>query len=292
MKIVAFEGQGGPRLGVVEGSEVVDLTAADSNAPTDLGAWLAKNNGETKPLADIAKRAPASARKPLAGLTYALPVGRPGKILCLGLNYLDHVKEGPNRDNIPKFPTIFMRSRTSLVPHGQPILRPQVTETLDYEAELILVVGKRAKHLTAADATSCIAGYSCGNEGSVREFQRKTTQWDMGKNFDRTGGFGPWLVTADELPPAAKGLKIESRLNGKVMQSDNTDNMMFPIVDLLVYVTQGMTLEPGDIIFTGTPSGVGHARQPPVFMKNGDTCEIEIQGIGVLRNPVVDEKAG
>jgi 2-keto-4-pentenoate hydratase/2-oxohepta-3-ene-1,7-dioic acid hydratase in catechol pathway len=292
MKIVAFEGQGGPRLGVVEGSEVVDLTAADSDAPTDLGAWLAKNNGETKPLADIAKRAPASARKPLAGVTYALPVGRPGKILCLGLNYLDHVKEGPNRDNIPKFPTIFMRSRTSLVPHGQPILRPQVTETLDYEAELILVVGKRAKHLTAANATSCIAGYSCGNEGSVREFQRKTTQWDMGKNFDRTGGFGPWLVTADELPPAAKGLKIESRLNGKVMQSDNTDNMMFPIVDLLVYVTQGMTLEPGDIIFTGTPSGVGHARQPPVFMKNGDTCEIEIQGIGVLRNPVVDEKAG
>jgi acylpyruvate hydrolase len=292
MKIVAFEGQGGPRLGVVEGSEVVDLTAADSNAPTDLGAFLAKNNGETKLLADIARRAPASARKPLAGLTYALPVGRPGKVLCLGLNYLDHVKEGPNRDNIPKFPTIFMRSRTSLVPHGQPILRPQVTETLDYEAELILVVGKRAKHLTAANATSCIAGYSCGNEGSVREFQRKTTQWDMGKNFDRTGGFGPWLVTADELPPAAKGLKIESRLNGKVMQSDNTDNMMFPIVDLLVYVTQGMTLEPGDIIFTGTPSGVGHARQPPVFMKNGDTCEIEIQGIGVLRNPVVDEKAG
>jgi acylpyruvate hydrolase len=292
MKIVAFEGQGGPRLGVVEGSEVVDLTAADSTAPTDLGAWLAKNNGETKPLADIAKRAPASARKPLAGLTYALPVGRPGKVLCLGLNYLDHVKEGPNRDNIPKFPTIFMRSRTSLVPHGQPILRPQVTETLDYEAELILVVGKRAKHLTAANATSCIAGYSCGNEGSVREFQRKTTQWDMGKNFDRTGGFGPWLVTADELPLAAKGLKIESRLNGKVMQSDNTDNMMFPIVELLVYVTQGMTLEPGDIIFTGTPSGVGHARQPPVFMKNGDTCEIEIQGIGVLRNPVVDEKAG
>jgi acylpyruvate hydrolase len=292
MKIVAFEGQGGPRLGVVEGSEVVDLTAADSNAPTDLGAFLAKNNGETKLLADIARRAPASARKPLAGLTYALPVGRPGKVLCLGLNYLDHVKEGPNRDNIPKFPTIFMRSRTSLVPHGQPILRPQVTETLDYEAELILVVGKRAKHLTAANATSCIAGYSCGNEGSVREFQRKTTQWDMGKNFDRTGGFGPWLVTADELPPAAKGLKIESRLNGKVMQSDNTDNMMFPIIDLLVYVTQGMTLEPGDIIFTGTPSGVGHARQPPVFMKNGDTCEIEIQGIGVLRNPVVDEKAG
>jgi 2-keto-4-pentenoate hydratase/2-oxohepta-3-ene-1,7-dioic acid hydratase in catechol pathway len=292
MKIVAFEGQGGARLGAVEDDQVVDLNAADSKLPADLGEFLAKNNGDTRPLADIAKRAPAGARKPLGDVTYRLPVGRPGKILCLGLNYLEHVKEGPNRDNIPKFPTIFMRGLTSLVPHGQPIIRPQVTETLDYEAEMILVVGKRAKHLTAANALSCIAGYSCGNEGSVREFQRKTTQWDMGKNFDRTGGFGPWLVTADELPPGAKGLKIESRLNGAVMQSDNTDNMMFPIVEMLVYITQGMTLEPGDVIFTGTPSGVGHARKPPVWMKNGDVCEIEIAGIGVLRNPIADEKAG
>ena len=292
MKIVAFEGQGGARLGAVEDDQVVDLNAADSKLPADLGEFLVKNNGDTRPLADIAKRAPAGARKPLGDLTYRLPVGRPGKILCLGLNYLEHVKEGPNRDNIPKFPTIFMRGLTSLVPHGQPIIRPQVTETLDYEAEMILVVGKRAKRLTAANALSCIAGYSCGNEGSVREFQRKTTQWDMGKNFDRTGGFGPWLVTADELPPGAKGLKIESRLNGAVMQSDNTDNMMFPIVEMLVYITQGMTLEPGDVIFTGTPSGVGHARKPPVWMKNGDVCEIEIAGIGVLRNPIADEKAG
>ena len=214
MKIVAFEGQGGARLGIVEGDQVMDLQAADANAPTDLGEWLAKNNGDVKPLADLAKRAPASARKPLSGLSYKLPVSRPGKILCLGLNYLEHVKEGAQRDNIPKFPTIFMRGLTSLVPHGQPILRPQVTETLDYEAEMILIVGKRAKHLTAANALSCVAGYSCGNEGSVREFQRKTTQWDMGKNFDRTGGFGPWFVTADELPSGGKGLKIETRLNG------------------------------------------------------------------------------
>ena len=292
MKIVAFEGEGGPRLGVVEGDSVIDLNAADGAAPRDLGEWLRRNNGEVRPLAEIAKRAGAKARKPLAGLAYALPVTRPGKTLCLGLNYLEHVKEGPNRDNIPKFPTIFMRALTSLVPHGQPIVRPQVSQTLDYEAELILIVGKRAKHLTAANALSCIAGYSCGNEGSVREFQRKTTQWDMGKNFDRTGGFGPWFVSADELPPGAKGLKIESRLNGQVMQSDNTDNMMFPIVELLVYVTQGMTLEPGDIIFTGTPSGVGQARTPPVWMKGGDVCEIEIQGIGVLRNPIADEKIG
>ena len=291
MKIVAFKGEGGSRLGVVEGDQVIDLTAADAKAPTDLGEVLKANNGDLKPLADIAKRAPASARKPLSGLNYALPVARPGKILCLGLNYLEHVKEGGQRDNIPKFPTIFMRGQTSLVPHGQPIVRPQVTETLDYEAEMILVIGKRAKHLTAANALSCVAGYSCGNEGSVREFQRKTTQWDMGKNFDHTGGFGPWLVSADELPPGGKGLKIETRLNGKVMQSDNTDNMMFPVIETLVYVTQGMTLEPGDIIFTGTPSGVGFARTPPVWMKNGDVCEVEIQGIGVLRNPIADEKA-
>jgi acylpyruvate hydrolase len=292
MKIVAFEGQGGPRIGVVEGDQVIDLQAAESRVPNDLAEWLAKTNGDTKQLAEIAKRAPASARKPLSSIAYALPVGRPGKIVCLGLNYLEHVKEGSQRDNIPKFPTIFMRGLTSLVPHGAPILRPLASETLDYEAELILVIGKRAKHLTAANATSCIAGYSCGNEGSVREFQRKTTQWDMGKNFDRTGGFGPWLITADELPDAAKGLKIQSRLNGTVMQSDNTDNMMFPIVEMLVYITQGITLEPGDVIFTGTPSGVGHARKPPVWMKNGDTIEVEIERIGTLRNPIADEKTG
>ena len=292
MKIVGFETDAGAHLGVVEGDQVIDLNVAEPKLPSDLAAILRKHDGDLAPLADLAKRAPANARKPLSGLNYALPVSRPGKILCLGLNYLEHVKEGGQRDNIPKFPTIFMRGQTSLVPNGEPIVRPQVTETLDYEAEMILVIGKRAKHLTAANALSCVAGYSCGNEGSVREFQRKTTQWDMGKNFDRTGGFGPWLVTADELPPAAKGLKIESRLNGKVMQSDNTDNMMFPIVEMLVYITQGMTLEPGDVVFTGTPSGVGHARQPPVWMKNGDVCEIEIAGIGVLRNPIADEKAG
>jgi 2-keto-4-pentenoate hydratase/2-oxohepta-3-ene-1,7-dioic acid hydratase in catechol pathway len=290
MKIAGFEADGGLRLGIVEGDQVVDLQTADPKVPANLGEALAANNGDLKPLADIAKRAPASARRPLKGLKFGLPVARPGKILCLGLNYLEHVKEGSQRDNIPKFPTIFMRCLTSMVPHEQPIIRPRASEQLDYEAEMMLIVGKRAKHLTMENATSCIAGYSCSNEGSVREFQRKTTQWDMGKNFDRTGGFGPWMVTADELPDAGKGLKIESRLNGQVMQSDNTDNMMFPVRELLVYVTQGMTLEPGDIIFTGTPSGVGHARKPnPVWMKQGDVCEIEIEGIGVLRNPIQNE---
>jgi acylpyruvate hydrolase len=290
MKIAGFEAEGGLRLGVVEGDSVVDLQAVDPNLPGDLAVVLDAMNGNLKTLGDMAKRAPASAHRPLKGLKFGLPVARPGKILCLGLNYLEHVKEGSQRDNIPKFPTIFMRCLTSMVPHEQPIIRPKASEQLDYEAEMMLIIGKRAKHLTMDNATSCIAGYSCSNEGSVREFQRKTTQWDMGKNFDRTGGFGPWMVTADELPEAGKGLKIESRLNGQVMQSDNTDNMMFPVRELLVYVTQGMTLEPGDIIFTGTPSGVGHARKPnPVWMKQGDVCEVEIEGIGVLRNPIQNE---
>ncbi len=290
MKIVAFDGRdGGAHLGVVQGDHVADLQAIDGQVPPDLGEWFAQNNGDLAPLARLAERAPSSACRPLAGLSYRLPVGRSGKVICLGLNYLEHVKEGGQRNSIPKFPTVFMRSLTSLVPHGAPIIRPVASETLDYEAELILIVGRRAKHLTADNALSCIAGYSCGNDGSVREFQRKTTQWDMGKNFDRTGGFGPWFVAADALPPSAKGLKIEARLNGKTMQSDSTDNMLFPIVDMLIYLTHGMTLEPGDVIFSGTPSGVGAARTPPVWMKDGDICEIEIEGIGVLRNPIACE---
>ena len=288
MKIVGFELNGAPRLGVVENDQVIDLQAADEKAPADLGEWLRR--GDLAPLADLANRAPAIARRPLAGLHFALPVAKPGKIICLGLNYLDHVKEGPQKDNIPKFPSIFFRVLTSMVPHLQPIVRPLASEQLDYEAEMVAIVGRRAKHLTMDNAVACIAGYSCANEGSVREFQRHTTQWGMGKNFDRTGGFGPWMVTADELPPGGNGLNIMSRLNGNTMQSDNTKNMMFPLAETLVYLTKGMTLEPGDVILTGTPSGVGHPRKPPVWMKANDIMEIEVEGIGILRNPIVDEK--
>jgi 2-keto-4-pentenoate hydratase/2-oxohepta-3-ene-1,7-dioic acid hydratase in catechol pathway len=291
MKIVGFKTHNGVRLGVVEGDNVIDVQAVDANAPGELGEALRRTNGDLAPLAGLAKKAPAAARIPLAGLTYALPVARPGKIICLGLNYLDHVKEGPQRDNVPKFQSIFFRMLTSLVPHLEPLMRPKKSIQLDYEAEMVVIIGKRAKHLTMANATDCIAGYSCANEGSVREYQRHTTQWGMGKNFDRTGSVGPWMVTADELPKGGKGLNIMSRLNGKTMQSSNTDHFMFPVAESLVYLTEGMTLEPGDIILTGTPSGVGHARKPdPVWMKAGDTCEIEVEGVGILRNPIEDEK--
>ena len=291
MKIVSFEANNGVRLGVVEGDSVIDLQAVDASIPGDLGDYLRVNNGDLTPLAALAAKAPASARRPLSGLKFALPVTRPGKIICLGLNYLDHVKEGPQKDNIPKFQSIFFRVLASFTPHLQPLMRPKKSIQLDYEAELVAVIGKRAKHLTLANATDCIAGYTCGNEGSVREYQRHTTQWGMGKNFDRTGSIGPWMVTADELPKGGKGLKIESRLNGKTMQSSNTDLFMFPVAESLVYLTEGITLEPGDILFTGTPSGVGHARKPdPVWMKPGDTVEVEIEGVGVLCNGIEDEK--
>jgi len=287
MKIVGFEKDGALRLGVVEGDTVIDLHAVEPRLPADLGEWLAAHDGELKPLGDIARRAPASARRPLAGLKFALPVARPGKIVCLGLNYLEHAKEGGHQK--PEFPSIFMRCLTSLTPHLAPIVRPAASETLDYEAELVAVVGRRIKHARLDDALACIAGYSCFNDGSIRKFQRRTSQWDMGKNFDRTGGFGPWMVSADALPPGAKGLKIESRLNGQVLQSDNTANMIFPVAETIVDLTQAMTLEPGDLIVTGTPSGVGHARKPPLWMQPDDVCEIEIEGVGVLKNPIEDE---
>ena len=290
MKITGFEVAGGLRLGVVEGDRVIDLQAADPSLPSDLATVLAKTGGDLSGLAALANKAPASAHLPLQGLKFALPVAKPGKIVCLGLNYMEHVKEGRYADNVPKFPTYFLRVISSLTPHLWPIVRPQASDTLDYEAELVAVIGKRARHLTMANACSCIAGWSCFNDGSVREWQKRTTQWDVGKNFDSTGGFGPWMVTADELPAGAKGLKIQSRLNGNVMQSDNTDNMMFPVAETLVDLTRAITLEPGDLLVTGTPSGVGQARTPPVFMKGGDVCEIDIEGVGVLRNPIVDER--
>ena len=228
----------------------------------------------------------ASAR----GLRYALPVARPGKIVCLGLNYLEHVREGRYADNLPRNPTLFMRGLNSIVPHYQPLIRPRASETFDYEAELVAVIGKRARHMTLDNALSCIAGWTCCNEGSIREFQRHTTQWHMGKNFDRSGSVGPWLVTADELPAGGKGLQDRKPPQRKVMQSDNTANMMFPVAETIVYATQGMTLEPGDLVVTGTPSGVGHARKPPAWMRAGDVFEIEIEGIGILRNPIEDEE--
>jgi len=287
MKIVGFVADQALRIGIVDGDQVVDLQQVDGRIPVNLADWLAANGGDLRPLAQLARDAPAAARRPLVGLTYGLPVARPGKVVCLGLNYLEHAKEGGHQK--PEFPTIFMRCQTSLVSHREALMLPLVSDTFDYEAELAVVIGRKAKHLSRSDALSCVAGYCCFNDGSIRQFQRRTSQWDMGKNFDRTGGFGPWMISADELPGGAAGLKIESRLNGRVLQSDNTRNMLFSVAETLCDISQAMTLEPGDLIAMGTPSGVGHARKPPLWMRNGDVCDIEIEGIGVLSNPVERE---
>lgn len=285
MKLVNFKADDGMRIGVVIADKVVDISSVDGNAPRDIQDVII--NDAFAQLKQIAANASDKEMLEYNSLSFAVPICAPGKILCLGLNYTEHVNEGIF-DKQP-FPTIFMRTATSMIAHNEPIIRPTVSETLDYEAELAVIIGKRSRHLTKANALDAVAGYSCANDGSVREFQRHTIQWTMGKNFDSTGPFGPIFVTADELPAGAKGLSIECRLNGVTVQSSNTDMMMFPVVETLVYITKGLTLEPGDVILMGTPSGVGHARKPPLWMKHGDIVEVEIENVGLLRNTVKDE---
>jgi len=223
----------------------------------------------------------------LKEISFKVPIERPGKIVCMGLNYADHAKEGGNAR--PEYPSFFMRGPSSMTAHLSPIIRPKISDKLDYEAELAFIVGKKARHLTLENALDCVAGYSIFNDGSIRDYQRKTTQWTIGKNFDQTGAFGPWLVTPDELPLGCDGLNIQSRLNGQVMQNANTKDFLWGVAETIVLISECMTLEPGDVVITGTPAGVGYARTPPVFMKPGDICEIEIESIGVLRNTIADE---
>ncbi len=222
----------------------------------------------------------------LSEVTPLPPVSRPGKIVCIGLNYVDHAKEGGNP--IPEYPAVFLRAVTSLVGPGQPILRPPVSAKLDYEAELAVVIGRPALRVREADALAHVAGYACFNDGSLRDYQRRSTQWTMGKNFDATGAFGPELATPEELPEGAHGLRIATRLNGRTLQDGNTRDMIFGVARTIAILSEVMTLEPGDVIITGTPAGVGYPRQPPVFLQPGDTCEVEIEGIGVLSNVVAD----
>jgi 2-keto-4-pentenoate hydratase/2-oxohepta-3-ene-1,7-dioic acid hydratase in catechol pathway len=270
--------QGQAQLGVVDGDHWINL-GLDLRAALEAGTDLAA----------AAQAALANGtRLPLARQTFAPLVPEPGKIICLGLNYFDHAKEG-GRDK-PEYPWFFYRGKSSLVAHGQPGLCPKVSTKFDYEAELAVVIGKTVpRHVRREDALQYVLGYTCFNDMSVRDFQKRTPQWTIGKNFDGTGGFGPVLVTADELAPGATGLRIQSRLNGTVMQDANTSDMIFPVDETIALLAQCMTLQPGDAIIMGTPAGVGQARTPPVWMKAGDTIEIEIEHIGVLRNPIVAE---
>jgi 2-keto-4-pentenoate hydratase/2-oxohepta-3-ene-1,7-dioic acid hydratase in catechol pathway len=272
VKLVSVQEQGQWRPALLRDGMVVSIETAGGTAAEAIGAFM--KDGKVR----------EGAARPSDGVTLGLPVPQPGKIICIGLNYREHAKEGGNP--IPDYPAVFLRATTSLVPHGAPLIVPAVSDKLDYEAELAVVIGARAHRIAQRDALSCVFGYSCFNDGSVRDYQRKSTQWTMGKNFDGTGGFGPHVVSADELPPGATGLGIRTRLNGTVMQDGTTSDMIFSIAELVAISSEVMTLEPGDVIITGTPSGVGYARKPPVFLKPGDTCDIEIDGIGTLRNGV------
>lgn len=238
-------------------------------------------------LADAGAKALAGEVVDEASLTFLPPLQRPTKIICLGLNYLDHAKEAGL--GIPEFPVLFGRFASSLIGHGAPIILPKVSDQLDWEAELVAVVGKGGKNIAEEDALSHVAGYSVFNDGSIRDYQLRTPQWTAGKNFDDTGAFGPYFVTPDEVPAGAAGLKIECRVNGNVMQSSNTANLIFDVKRTISLLSTFMTMEAGDVLVMGTPGGVGLARNPPLFMKAGDICEVEIEGIGLLRNPIVAE---
>lgn len=282
MKLMMFSGSAGaPRLGLVEGDTVVDVSA---NGTRDL---LGVISGGAAALADVGAAAKDGPRLALADVKPALPVARPPKFVCVGLNYALHAREGGHE--IPTYPSFFLRVATSLLPAEAPVVRPKISEQLDYECELAIVIGKGGRHISEADALGHVFGYTLFNDVSVRDFQRKTAQWTPGKNFDATGPLGPVVVTADELPPGASGLRISTRVNGTTMQDSNTSDMIFSTARIVAILSEFMTLEAGDIIATGTPSGVAHARKPPAWMKAGDVVEVEIEGIGVLRNPVVDE---
>ena len=289
MRLISYDNNGRAAIGVVRNAdEFVDLGSTGLSFSTDMTELLAAPGGLAAVKTAFDKAAAHSVR-PLAGIRYLPVVPRPPKIICLGLNYADHAKEGGHAK--PEYPSFFMRGATSQIGHKEPIVRPRASSKLDYEAELAVIVGARARHLTRDNALSCVAGYSCYNDGSIRDFQRKTNQWTIGKNFDATGGFGPWLITPDELPAGAAGLRIQSRLNGKVMQDANTKDFLFDVAEALTIITECVTLEPGDVIITGTPAGVGYARTPPVWMAPGDVCEIDIEGVGVLSNTIADEAA-
>ncbi len=217
------------------------------------------------------------------------PIPEPDKILCVGINYLAHRQETGRGESA--YPTLFTRFANTQVGHGQPLVRPAASTEFDYEAELAVVIGTRGRHVRREDALSLVAGYSCYQDATLRDWQRHTSQFTAGKNFVATGGFGPWLLTSDEVPDPSK-LTVVGRLNGREMQRSGTELLIFDIPELIAYITTFTELVPGDVLSTGTPGGVGSKRTPPVWMKAGDVFEVEVTGVGILRNPVVDEATG
>jgi len=283
MRIVHFEKGGARGIAADEGSGWHGLTQRDSGFPGTLPELIAQG-------ADLLRIGRSLGQSPAIDLNAVRllpPVPVPPKILAVGLNYDDHLAESGLKK--PDYPEIFARFATSLIAHQEPIRRPRESTALDYEAELAVVIGKPGRRIPQEQALDHVAGYSLFNDASLRDFQLRTPQWTMGKNFDGTGSFGPWLVTPDAVPPGASGLRIQGRLNGRVMQDSRTNLLIFGVATLIETLSVAMSLERGDVIITGTPGGVGAARKPPVFMKAGDIFEVDIEGLGVLTNPVQDD---
>lgn len=280
MRFLSYEVDGTEGLAVENSAQFKGLLSSEEGFPGTLDE-IVREGSFDKAARALAKGQPVDPDT----VTFRPPLSRPGKVLCVGLNYADHVSE--SKMETPAFPTIFARFPGGFVAHGAPLVCPRVSEQFDYEGELVAVIGKAGREISEEDALDHVCGYSVFNDGSVRDFQLQTTQWTIGKNFDGTGGFGPYFVTSDEVPEGAAGLGIQTVLNGEVVQEANTDDMIFSVRKLVSLLSTGMRLEVGDIIVTGTPSGVGLARKPPLFMKDGDVCEVRIEKVGTLRNPVV-----
>lgn len=285
MRFISFLDDGSRNaIGVRAGDDVIDLTA--DGLPSTLEALLALGSaGMDAARAAIAR---GTHRLPFAKVELQAPLRAPAKAIAVGLNYVDHAAE--SRFDPPSYPVLFHRFPSSWVGHGAPIVRPHVSEQFDYEGELAVVIGKSGRYIAKADALAHVAGYSIFNDGSIRDYQFKSAQWMMGKNFDRSGSLGPDFVTADELPEGARGLRLQTRLNGKTVQDANTRDMIFDVATLVSVCSEPFELNPGDIIISGTPAGVGLARKPPLWMRAGDVCEVEIEGIGLLSNPVIEER--
>ncbi|WFU27637.1 fumarylacetoacetate hydrolase family protein [Bradyrhizobium sp. CB1717] len=280
MKLATVAIDGRTTWGIVEGETFFDVGAALKARYADLKAAIGAA------FAGVADAKSSAAALPISKVTWLPVIPNPDKILCVGLNYETHRKETGRAE--VDHPTIFSRYANSQTGHLQPIVRPRVSTDLDFEGELAVIIGKAGRYISRADAMDHVVGYSCYNDGSIRDFQRHTHQFTPGKNFPDTGAFGPWMMTPDELGPLGE-LKLQTRLNGQVMQEALIKQMIFDIPRQIEYCSTFTRLEPGDVIVSGTPGGVGARREPPLWMKPGDVVEIEVERLGVLRNVVADE---
>ncbi|MDA8746758.1 fumarylacetoacetate hydrolase family protein [Litoreibacter sp.] len=284
MRFMVGTVDGAQSVYLVKGDQAFNLTTSVAGVGQDLTA-LARDPALQ---AKVDATADLGAAIGVDAITPALPIERPGTIICLGLNYVEHIKEGGY--DIPDYPALFMRGANSIMAAGAPLVRPTCSDKLDYEAELMVIIGKGGRHISQNDALDHVFGYTVFNDGSVRDYQRKTHQWTPGKNFDNTGAIGPYVVTPSEVPEGAKGLKIESRVGDEILQNSNTENMIWSAAHAIAIISEYTTLEPGDHIALGTPPGVGHAKKPnPRWLIPGEVVDIEIEGIGICSSPIVDE---